>query len=109
MIRNIAAAVFAVVMAVLMLLLRELILWHGRKKRDYEQAQADAPGDSLLEIRKDEVAYKISQSEFEEPAPSMAFINVEEFLAELRAESQIPAQDIAKNQANLEYSIISRR
>ena len=96
MMRNITSAVFAIVMAVLMLFLRELILWHGRKKRDYDQAQADAPCASGLEIRQyeDEVAYNDSQSEFEEPAPRVAFIEAEEFL---------------KNQAELEYSISGRR
>ena len=92
--RNITTAVFAIVMAILMLFLRELILWHGRKKRDYDQAQADAPGASGLEIRRHEVAYNDSQSEFEEPLPRVAFIEVEEFL---------------NNPADLEYSISIRR
>ena len=96
MFRGITAAVFAMVMAVLMLRLRELILWLGRKKRDHDQAQADAPGASGLEIRKDEdeAVYNDSQSEFVEPAPRVAFLEVEEFL---------------KNHAELEYSISSRR
>ena len=87
MIRNITAVVFAIVMAMLMLLLRELILWRGKKNRDYDQAQADAPGASGLEIRQ-EVAYNDSQNEFEELLPGVAFIEVEVFPAELRAAAQ---------------------
>jgi hypothetical protein len=85
---NLLGPVLAIVATALLLLLREFVLSVGKKNRNSSGARDHRPTVSGSDLQREEHLRADPIREFEEPGPDASSIEVDEFLAELRAKVQ---------------------
>jgi len=98
---NIVGPILAVAGTILLLLLRELFLSVGKKKKSYAvDHQLDAPG---FGVEPDNSLYSDQIMEFDGPTQQATTIAVDEFLAELRARAQEQSTSRIKDGATTDF------
>ena len=99
---NIVGPILAVAGTILLLLLRELFLSVGKKKKSYGAVdhQLDAPG---FGVETDNSLYSDQIMEFDGPTQQATTIAVDEFLAELRARAQEQSTSRIKDGATTDF------
>ncbi len=85
---NLLGPVLAIVATALLLLLREFILSVGKKNRNSNGARDHRRSVSGSDFQREQRFLADPIREFEEPIPDATSIEVDEFLAELRAKAQ---------------------